>query len=226
MIAYGIDGNGDGVANVYGPADAIPAAAAYLVAHGAHEDVRKALYAYNPRRLVRRRGPREAAEYGAADVVEVASVAGQQQGCSSAYATAGSDGVGAGPWGGHPNGRIPLDELGAVEMRHLLRCDAAVALEAMMAAHLADTRRPLTVTDAYRDYDGQVDVARRKPHLAATPGLFQAWVGLAVDLVVDGWNGQTFRWLQANAHRYGWHHPAWARIDGSNPEPWHWEFGL
>ena len=24
--------------------------------------------------------------------------------------------------------------------------------------------------------------------------------------------------------RFGWHHPAWARIDGTNPERWHWEY--
>ena len=50
----------------------------------------------------------------------------------------------------------------------------------------------------------------------------EARVGTAF-LAVDGWSGQTFRWLQANAHTYGWHHPPWARIDGSKPEPWHWE---
>lgn len=95
-----------------------------------------------------------------------------------------------------------------------------------MAAHLTDTQRPLVVADAYRDLDGQIDVAHRKPHLAAKPGYSKHGWGLAVDLVVDGWSGQTFRRLQANAHNYGWHHPPWARIDGSKPEPWHWEFGL
>lgn len=48
---YGVDGNGDGVADVYDPADAIPAAANYLCAHGAGagtlEAIRDALYAYN-----------------------------------------------------------------------------------------------------------------------------------------------------------------------------------
>ncbi len=45
---YGVDGNGDGWADVYDPADAIPAAARYLKAHGAPADIRKALFAYNP----------------------------------------------------------------------------------------------------------------------------------------------------------------------------------
>lgn len=44
---YGVDGNGDGWADVYDPADAIPAAARFLKAHGAPTDVRAAVYAYN-----------------------------------------------------------------------------------------------------------------------------------------------------------------------------------
>jgi Transglycosylase SLT domain len=44
---YGVDGNGDGRRNVYDPADAIPAAARYLVASGAPGDYRRALFAYN-----------------------------------------------------------------------------------------------------------------------------------------------------------------------------------
>lgn len=43
----GVDGNGDGVANVMDPEDAIPAAAGYLAAAGAPEDWYSALYAYN-----------------------------------------------------------------------------------------------------------------------------------------------------------------------------------
>ncbi|WP_216630879.1 C40 family peptidase [Nocardiopsis coralli] len=44
---YGVDGNDDGVVNVYDPADAIPAAADYLIAHGIEDDVRQAIYGYN-----------------------------------------------------------------------------------------------------------------------------------------------------------------------------------
>ena len=46
---YGIDGNGDGIADVYDPADAIPAAAGYLCAHGGGDPdrLRDALWAYN-----------------------------------------------------------------------------------------------------------------------------------------------------------------------------------
>lgn len=45
--AYGLDGNGDGVANIMDPEDAIPAAASYLQAGGAPEDWYEALYTYN-----------------------------------------------------------------------------------------------------------------------------------------------------------------------------------
>ncbi len=41
------DGNGDGVASVYEPADAIPGAAKYLLEHGVLDNVRQAIFAYN-----------------------------------------------------------------------------------------------------------------------------------------------------------------------------------
>ncbi|HLV72653.1 MAG TPA: lytic transglycosylase domain-containing protein [Vulgatibacteraceae bacterium] len=44
---YGRDGNGDGRKDVHDPADAIPAAAAYLCVHGAATDLRGALWHYN-----------------------------------------------------------------------------------------------------------------------------------------------------------------------------------
>ncbi len=43
----GVDGNGDGVANIMDPEDAIPAAARYLKAGGAPRDWYRALYTYN-----------------------------------------------------------------------------------------------------------------------------------------------------------------------------------
>lgn len=41
------DGDGDGTDNVYDPADAIPAAAKFLLAHGAPGDLQGAIFAYN-----------------------------------------------------------------------------------------------------------------------------------------------------------------------------------
>ena len=44
---YGVDANGDGKKDAYNPVDAIFAAARYLKAAGAQEDLRKAIFAYN-----------------------------------------------------------------------------------------------------------------------------------------------------------------------------------
>lgn len=140
--------------------------------------------------------------------------------------TASSWSSGRSAWGGYINGRIPLVALCPIDRggRHLLRCDAAQAFTAMAAAYHAEFGRPLGITDAYRDYAAQVDVYRRKPRLAATPGTSRHGWGLAVDLAVGGWTSPTFRWLQTHAPRYGWHHPPWATLTGPKPEPWHWEF--
>jgi hypothetical protein len=45
--AYGVDASGDGVADPYNPVDAIYAAARYLSASGAPDDLRRAVFAYN-----------------------------------------------------------------------------------------------------------------------------------------------------------------------------------
>jgi murein DD-endopeptidase MepM/ murein hydrolase activator NlpD len=45
--AYGVDGNDDGLMDPYNPVDAIFAAARYLKAAGADQDLRKAIFAYN-----------------------------------------------------------------------------------------------------------------------------------------------------------------------------------
>lgn len=45
--SYGRDGDGDGRKDVHDPADAVPAAAGYLCAHGAATDLRRALWHYN-----------------------------------------------------------------------------------------------------------------------------------------------------------------------------------
>lgn len=53
--------------------------------------------------------------------------------------------------------------------------------------------------------------------------------GRAVDFADRGGSilschDKEFRWLQANAHRFGWVHPAWAHCGKSTQEPWHWEY--
>jgi peptidoglycan DL-endopeptidase CwlO len=44
---YGVDGDHNGIVDVYDPGDAIPSAAIYLTDHGAPGDMQAALYAYN-----------------------------------------------------------------------------------------------------------------------------------------------------------------------------------
>jgi hypothetical protein len=61
--AYGRDANGDGRIDVYDPADAIPAAARYLVANGAPKDYDRALFAYNHARWYVERVKAQAARY-------------------------------------------------------------------------------------------------------------------------------------------------------------------
>ena len=109
---------------------------------------------------------------------------------------------------------------------HRLRTDAAKAFDLMNRAHLASVGTPLCVTDSYRSYPEQVDVFKRKPGLAATPGRSQHGWGLAVDFCggVQTFGSAEHAWMQINAYRFGWVHPAWAQQGGSKPEAWHWEF--
>ena len=62
---------------------------------------------------------------------------------------------------------------------------------------------------------------------AAVPGTSVHGWGRAVDFE-DAAGELTFssagyQWLQANAWRWGFVHPAWAEPGGSSPEAWHWE---
>lgn len=52
--------------------------------------------------------------------------------------------------------------------------------------------------------------------------------GRAVDFTegrgVLSCSDRAFRWMQGNAHRFGWVHPDWAQCGRSSAEPWHWEY--
>lgn len=118
------------------------------------------------------------------------------------------------------NGRLDPDALASITDHHRLQGDAAVAFLSMDAAIRADLGISLTdrITDSYRTYEQQVDVAARKGlysqgGLAATPGTSNHGMGRAVDLDVSAGVGQ---WLVDNAGRYGFR---------TIPrEPWHWEY--
>ncbi|OMQ16010.1 hypothetical protein A7K94_0205445 [Modestobacter sp. VKM Ac-2676] len=133
----------------------------------------------------------------------------------------------SGAWGGFTNGEIPRDQLCSIGYPHRLRCDAAAAYSAMSAAYQATFGAPLCITDSYRSLGAQVDVHHRKPRITAIPGTSNHGWALAVDLCggINRFGTVQTAWMQANAGRWGWMQPDWARAGGSNPEPWHWEYG-
>ena len=117
------------------------------------------------------------------------------------------------------NGRLPRELLTPIGIgQHRLWAPAAQQFTAMRTA-AAQQGVSISVTDSYRSYDSQVELAARKGlsqngGLAAVPGTSEHGWGLAVDMDV---NGAGMNWLKANGATYGWVQP-------STREPWHWEF--
>lgn len=139
----------------------------------------------------------------------------------------GSAAGAAGAWGGYPNGLIPAAALCPIGVSsHVLRCDAAQAYRTLSQAYAAEFGEPLCITDSYRTFDGQVDLYRRKPSLAAVPGTSQHGWALAVDLCggVQSFGTPQHDWLAAHASAFGWVNPDWAQPGQGREEPWHWEF--
>lgn len=71
----GVDGNTDGQVSVYDPADAIPAAARYLLAHGAPGNIQQAIFAYNHSTTYTRTVLTQASRYAAGHIQTVADSA-------------------------------------------------------------------------------------------------------------------------------------------------------
>jgi hypothetical protein len=145
--------------------------------------------------------------------------------CGAPLSTPGSNSP---EWGGWDNGEIPTEALCRLGVyRHALRCDAAAGYAAMGEAYEAEFGTGLCITDSYRSLAGQVDAFSRKPALAAVPGTSNHGWALAVDLCggVHRGGSEQWRWMTANAGRFGFVQPAWAAPGGEKPEPWHWEFG-
>jgi zinc D-Ala-D-Ala carboxypeptidase len=117
------------------------------------------------------------------------------------------------------NGKIPSSALHPVgNTGHKLWAPAADSLTALVA----DAKRAgvnIGITDSYRPYAEQVDLARRKGlysqgGLAAKPGTSDHGWGLAVDLDLDS---KAQAWMRANAGRYGF-------VEDTPREPWHWAY--
>jgi hypothetical protein len=117
------------------------------------------------------------------------------------------------------NGRIPLEMLTPIGIGgHRLYAPAAQAFMSMRAAAAAEGV-DIGITDSYRTYDQQVDLAARKGlysqgGYAAVPGTSKHGWGMAIDIDVDA-AGQA--WMRANAGRFGF-------VENVPREPWHWEF--
>lgn len=164
-------------------------------------------------------------------------------GASGACAAAGdgsfspATGAAPGPWGGFSNGKIPESALQPLPWNpdRTLRADAAQALIALNNAFRAEFGYDLPLNDAYRSYESQVRAREFWCSLgscrnAAEPGTSNHGWGMAIDVA----NRQSFTisegspifvWLTANAGRYGWVHPDWAKPGGTGPrEAWHWEY--
>ena len=117
------------------------------------------------------------------------------------------------------NGRIPpgaLEKVGSTG--HKLWAPAAERFEGLLAAAARDGVK-IGITDSYRSYDAQVDVAERKGlysqgGLAAKPGTSPHGWGMALDLDL---NSQAQTWMRANAGRFGF-------VEDTPREPWHWVY--
>ncbi|MEV8507855.1 M15 family metallopeptidase [Actinoplanes sp. NPDC051475] len=117
------------------------------------------------------------------------------------------------------NGKIPANALEQVgSTRHKLWAPAAQSLTKMMADAKAQGVT-IGITDSYRPYSEQVDLARRKGlysqgGLAAKPGTSEHGWGMATDLDL---NSKAQTWMRANAEKYGF-------VENVPREPWHWAY--
>ena len=131
-------------------------------------------------------------------------------------------------WGSHSNGEIPDSELQALSFSpgNKMNKKAAAAMEEMNKAYKADNGSNLTINEAYRDCATQIRYRKELGEKAAPapPCISNHGWGLAADIEVGEFGSSTYNWLKANAHKYGYVHPAWAEPGRRNPEQWHWEY--
>lgn len=95
-----------------------------------------------------------------------------------------------------------------------LQPEMADALARANAAMKAAGLGTFSITDGFRSYDAQVDVKRRKPGLAASPGRSIHGLGYAVDI---GASRAQKEWLNKNGARFGLYAPIFGKED------WHFQ---
>ena len=131
-------------------------------------------------------------------------------------------------WGNHSNGEIPDSDLQTLSFspESKMNKQAAAAMEEMNNAYKADNGSNLLINEAYRDCATQIRYARELGAVAAPapPCRSNHGWGLAADISVGGFGSPVYKWLEANAHKYGYVNPPWAKPGGSKPEAWHWEY--
>jgi zinc D-Ala-D-Ala carboxypeptidase len=117
------------------------------------------------------------------------------------------------------NGKIPATALEPVgNTRHKLWAPAAESLNRMIEDAKKDGVK-IGITDSYRPYTEQVDLARRKGlysqgGLAAKPGTSEHGWGMATDLDL---NSKALSWMRQNADKYGY-------VNNVPREDWHWAY--
>lgn len=110
----------------------------------------------------------------------------------------------------------------------LLQCDAVAPLAGLNKEFKNTFGHDLKLGECYRTYETQVLYKIRRGFWAATPGTSQHGWAAACDLSEPesevGFGTAKYNWLDANAPRFGWENPSWARQGAYKPEYWHWEF--
>ena len=122
---------------------------------------------------------------------------------------------------GYQNGRRVGVRLEPVGGGRYLNARAAPSYRAMQeAARRAGVNLPLK--SAFRSMEQQQHLyalyRSGRGNKAARPGYSNHQMGLSVDLGnTGGYGGRNYRWLQQNAHRFGF-------VNDVRGEPWHWTY--
>jgi hypothetical protein len=196
---YATDGDGDGIADPWSPADAVHAAARYLRRSGAPGDYNSALWAYNHSDAYRANVLRWAETYRTASQPAPAGVA--------------------------VPGPVPLTTVRGITVHTSIsgQLDAMVAAAAADGVELSgsgyrsherqiELRRQHCGTSSYAIYE--MPSSQCSPP-TARPGSSMHEQGLAIDFVnCSSRSTACYQWLSANAATFGFHNlPS---------EPWHW----